>query len=245
MDAFLGGALTVAQPKSGYRAGVDPVLLAAAAPLRPAQTVLDLGCGVGTAGFCAARRVKDVQLYGVDIVPDHVTLAQENAVRNEIQAHFVHGDVCTRPTPFHDMSFDHVITNPPFFVDSDGTAAADKDRAAGRSGSFDMQIWIETAAKRLRPKGYLTLIQRMERLPDIIAGARLHFGSLEILPISARTGRAPNLFILRARKAGKAAFKMHVPMVMHKGAHHEKDGESYTTDVQSVLRHGAALMWPE
>ena len=31
-DGFLGGRLTIRQPAKGYRAGVDPVLLAAALP---------------------------------------------------------------------------------------------------------------------------------------------------------------------------------------------------------------------
>ncbi|MEM9031062.1 MAG: methyltransferase, partial [Pseudomonadota bacterium] len=34
-DGFLGGRLHIAQPKSGYRAGVDPVFLAAATPAEP------------------------------------------------------------------------------------------------------------------------------------------------------------------------------------------------------------------
>ena len=33
-DAFLGGGLRILQPKEGYRAGIDAVLLAAAAPVR-------------------------------------------------------------------------------------------------------------------------------------------------------------------------------------------------------------------
>ena len=33
-DAFLGGQLTLAQPVSGYRAGVDPVILAASVPAK-------------------------------------------------------------------------------------------------------------------------------------------------------------------------------------------------------------------
>lgn len=44
-DAFLGGRLRVWQPKSGFRAGVDAVLLAAAVPIRGGQSALELGPG--------------------------------------------------------------------------------------------------------------------------------------------------------------------------------------------------------
>ena len=50
-DAFLGGRLYLWQPRTGYRAGVDPVLLAASVPARRGESVLDLGCGVGTAAL--------------------------------------------------------------------------------------------------------------------------------------------------------------------------------------------------
>ncbi|MEY2961347.1 MAG: hypothetical protein RLZ60_1177, partial [Pseudomonadota bacterium] len=51
-DNFLNGKVRVWQPINGYRAGVDPVLLAAAVPAKSGQTVLELGCGVGTASLC-------------------------------------------------------------------------------------------------------------------------------------------------------------------------------------------------
>ena len=55
-DAFLGGALQILQPKSGYRAGLDAVMLAAAVPAaaESPMRVLDVGAGVGTAGLCLA-----------------------------------------------------------------------------------------------------------------------------------------------------------------------------------------------
>ncbi|PCH69375.1 MAG: methyltransferase, partial [Rhodobacteraceae bacterium] len=55
-NAFLGGRVQLLQPQSGYRAGVDPVLLAAAVPGRAGQSVLELGCGAGAASLCLAAR---------------------------------------------------------------------------------------------------------------------------------------------------------------------------------------------
>ncbi|MGL4281517.1 MAG: methyltransferase, partial [Albidovulum sp.] len=51
-DGFLGGALRVWQPKAGYRAAMDPVLLAAVVPASAGETVLELGCGAGVASLC-------------------------------------------------------------------------------------------------------------------------------------------------------------------------------------------------
>ena len=47
-DAFLGGRLTLSQPRNGFRAGLDSVLLGAAVPAGTGR-LLDMGAGVGTA----------------------------------------------------------------------------------------------------------------------------------------------------------------------------------------------------
>ena len=66
-DSFLGGGIRIWQPKKGYRAGIDPILLAASVNVSAGQKVLDLGCGVGTASFAIGYRVKNVELYGIEI----------------------------------------------------------------------------------------------------------------------------------------------------------------------------------
>ncbi|MFZ1103456.1 MAG: methyltransferase, partial [Hyphomicrobiaceae bacterium] len=53
-DAFLSGRLQVLQPRGGYRAGIDGVLLAATIDAAPGAQVLDVGAGVGIVGLCVA-----------------------------------------------------------------------------------------------------------------------------------------------------------------------------------------------
>ena len=83
-DAFLGGALSVWQPRRGYRAGIDPVLLAAAVPAVAGQSVLELGCGAGVASLCLGRRVPGLVLHGVEIQQDYANLARRNGAENDI-----------------------------------------------------------------------------------------------------------------------------------------------------------------
>ena len=78
-DDFLGGLVSVIQPRKGYRAGVDAVLLAASIPAKPGQQVLELGCGVGVASLCLAARVPDLTMTGVELQSDYAALALQNA----------------------------------------------------------------------------------------------------------------------------------------------------------------------
>ncbi|NHX27288.1 methyltransferase domain-containing protein, partial [Escherichia coli] len=108
-DQFLGGRLSVWQPCDGYRAGVDPVLLAAAVPASAGQRVLELGCGVGVASLCLGARVPDLTITGVELQPDYAELARRNAEENGVQMAVVESDLRSLPADLRSVSFDHVV----------------------------------------------------------------------------------------------------------------------------------------
>ncbi len=98
IDQFLAAKLEIRQPRSGYRAGSDAVLLAAAVPAKAGETVLDVGAGVGTAGFCLLARIADVSLVGVELEEDRDDAGVENAEKNGFQDRwcFLKGDITAK-----------------------------------------------------------------------------------------------------------------------------------------------------
>ncbi|MEL7254080.1 MAG: methyltransferase [Pseudomonadota bacterium] len=240
-DDFLGGRLTLSQPRSGYRAGVDPVLLAASVEARAGDTLLDLGCGVGTAALCAARRVPGLQVTGLEVQDDYAALARRNGAENGIDFEVVTGDLAQMPATLKARQFSHVIANPPYFDRHRTTAsdAADRERALGED--TPLSDWVGQAAKRVAPGGSVTFIYRAERLPDLLSEFRACLGSLVLLPLAPRAGKPPRLVLLRGKKGGRAGFRLLSPKILHDGSAHDGDRESYTCSTACVLRDGAAL----
>jgi len=243
-DAFLGGRLRIAQPKTGYRAGVDPVLLAASVPARAGQTLLDLGCGSGIAALCVAARVPGVSLAGLEIQPAYAALARRNSATNGLALDVTEGDIADLPAELRARQFDHVIVNPPYFDRDHSTAAEDSGRERAMGEALPLTDWVRAAARRTRAGGTVTLIQRAERLPDFLATMAAHLGSLEILPLIPRRGRAARLILVRGRKGGRAALRLHDGWLLHAGHDHGQDGEDYTAPTSDVLRNAAALPFP-
>ncbi len=240
-DGFLGGRLRILQPLEGYRAATDPVLLAAAVAARPGESVLDLGCGVGVAALCLATRVPGLGLAGVERQADYAALARQNAARNGVSLEVVEADLATLPADLRARSFDHVLTNPPYYPRSAGTPARDPGREAARREETPLPLWLATATRRLRPGGTLTLIQSADRLPDTLAALPPALGSLVVLPLSPRLGRAANRFLLAGRKGGRAAFRLLSPFVLHDGMVHDGDRDLLMPAAQAILRNGAPL----
>ncbi|OUS38288.1 methyltransferase [Rhodobacterales bacterium 56_14_T64] len=241
---FLGGKVRLWQPKGGYRAGVDPVLLAASVPAQAGQRVLELGCGAGQVLLCLGARVPRLQMVGVELQSGYAELAQRNSVENDIELEVVPADLTGLPEDLRQRQFDHVLANPPYYSRGAHSPATDAGRATALGEQTPLALWIEVAAKRLAPQGVLHMIQRMDRLPEMLIACDGRLGSIEVLPLAARVGRAPELLILRARKSGRAAFRLHAPLILHQGERHEVDGDSYQPWVAAILRKGKALDWP-
>ena len=238
-DNFLCGRLRLLQPVQGYRAATDPVLLAAACPAEPGQSVLDLGCGAGAAALCLGARVPGLALAGLELQPAYADLARRNAERNGIPVEVHEGDLARIPKPLR-RDFDHVIANPPYYP-AGGSPSPLAIRARAMQVETPLSDWVAAAARRLRPGGWLTLICGADGLPEVLAALAPKLGSAAVLPLAAREGRPALRALLRARKGGRAPFRLLAPFVIHQGAKHDGDRESYTPQANAVLRDGADL----
>ncbi len=238
-DKFLCGKLRLLQPIKGYRAATDPVLLAAACQAQAGDRVLDLGCGAGAAALCLGARVPGVQLSGLEVQPAYADLARRNAQRNGIAFAVHDGDLAQMPAPLR-TEFDHVIMNPPYYPPG-GTPSPVASRAQAMQVDLPLADWVAAGARRLAPAGWLTLICGADGLPDVLAGMA-KMGSIAVLPLAPRQGRAAVRIIVQARKGGRGPFRLLAPFVIHQGDAHYGDRESYTTAASAVLRGGGDLL---
>ncbi len=241
-DAFLGGRLAIRQPKSGYRAGLDAVLLAASLRAGNGDRVLDAGAGVGVVGLAAARR-----LAGIDVVlveQDHglADLARSNIARNglEHRVRVVVADVAQPLSADPELhaaagSFDHALANPPFHTEGRGTASQNPIKAAAHAmPDGTLERWVRFMAAMVKPGGTATLIHRAEALQELLAALDGRFGAIVIAPLHAHEGKPASRVLLRATKGSRAPLQLRPGIVLH-------EAQSFRPDIERVLRDGAAL----
>jgi SAM-dependent methyltransferase len=106
--------------------------------LKPGMKVLDVACGTGNTALPAARTGADVT--GVDIAPNLVEQARENAKREGLEIKFDEGDA--EALPYADGSFDAVITMfGAMFAPRPELVAAELKRVCRPGGLIAMGNW--------------------------------------------------------------------------------------------------------
>jgi tRNA1(Val) A37 N6-methylase TrmN6 len=241
-DRFLGGRLSLLQPVEGYRAAMDPVLLAAAVPALARGRVLDLGCGIGTALFCYGARVPGPDLAGLEIDPAMADLARRNAAENGFAERCTirTGDVAAPPAAFAAGSFDQVFANPPYLEAESGSPSPLPGRArANVEGTADLKTWVAAALRLVRPKGGLSFIHRADRIDRLIALLAGKAGEITVIPLWPRAGEPAKRAIIRARKGVRGGAVLHPGLVLHGPA--DAADARYTPEAAAILRDGAPL----
>jgi tRNA1Val (adenine37-N6)-methyltransferase len=231
---LLGGRVRYAQPSHGFRSGIEPVLLAAALPLRPGQRILEAGTGAGAALLCARHRVPGVVGLGVDWDADMIRLAQGNARANEWSdlVHLV-ADIEALPVA---GPFDHACANPPYHpAGGTGSPVAQRERAK-RGAPGLLGRWAMALGRVLRHRGTLTFILPAASL-DVCLRAMdaADCAADTVFPLWPKPNRPAGLMLVQGVRNGRGPLRLLPGMVLHRA-----DG-AFTAEADSVLRDGAAL----
>ncbi|MCA1300017.1 tRNA1(Val) (adenine(37)-N6)-methyltransferase [Stappia indica] len=250
-DAFLGGQVQILQPAKGFhRAGLDAVYLAAAVPATTKGHVVDLGSGVGTAGFCLAARLPDVRVTLVDRDRQALALAREALDLPENAAFagrttLLEADVTARGRERHAAGLtpslaDHVVMNPPYYTGGRFRASPASARAGAHVLEAEgLEPWARVATDILKEGGSLTVIFRADGLGELLEVLPGRFGAIDVIPLRPRPEAAATRILIRAIRASRAPLRLLPGFVLHEGS-----GSDFTREARAVMRDGAGLTLP-
>ena len=235
-DHLLGGRLAFLQPRRGYRAAIDPVLLAAAVTAAAGERVLDVGTGSGAAALCLAARVPECRIVGLERDPELLAIARRNFAAQGGELRLVAGDLFAPPPEIVGTPFDHVLSNPPFHRPGSATPPRTATGRAAHLGDSELGAWIAACLARLRQLGRLTLIHRADQLDVILAALAGRAGDTIVYPFwPEAAASAAKRVIVSARKTARGPLRLAPGLVLH-----QPDGR-FTPAAEAILRDGAAL----
>ena len=219
IDTILGGALTLVQPRQGYRFSIDSLLLAYFARVRPSDRVLDLGAGCGVVSIVLAARSHPREVVALEIQPELAALAARNATLNGVHSMcVVRADLRARHIDgLAPESFDVVVANPPYRALRTGRESPHAGRQAARAETAATLRQFAASAKRYGINGAkVVFVFAATRSAEMLTCLSVH--SLEpkrIRFVHPTTGARATAILVEARKGGGCETLIEPPLVLY------------------------------
>lgn len=198
--------------------GTDTFLLSSLPRLKPGLRVCDLGSGTGLLSLLLLQRQGGLYVTGVELHPGAAALLERAAAENGLTGRLTacRGDLREIRSLLPAGRFDLAVCNPPYYPAQSGKlpreAAVQSARAETACTLKDV---CAATAWLLRWGGSLCLVHRPERLTDLLCALR--DAALEpkrLRTVCRRTGEAPSLVLVEARRGGKPGLAWEPPLIL-------------------------------
>lgn len=147
---------TLEDEHCAMKVGTDGVLLGAWADIESDTAILDVGTGSGIVALMALQRNLQASVVALDIDSAAVAQARSNADATTWHERVV--CVCSDIAEYKsDTQFDHIISNPPYFVENTHSPNSQRDKARNAE-SLPFEVLVSSAERLLRRGGRLTVV---------------------------------------------------------------------------------------
>ena len=173
VDTLYRARVTLLQPARGYRASLDPVLLAAFVR-PPFGRFADVGCGTGAVAFSLAALDPAASGVAIELQPRLAGLARQGIARNGFDARLsvIEGDVRRLVGgKLPRAGFDLVASNPPFRPLAGGFVSPDAEIArAHHEVTLTLAECLDALAALRRPNGRIAMVFLASRAGALLSG---------------------------------------------------------------------------
>lgn len=232
LDELDRNGYRIIQDPKRFCFGMDAVLLAGFAKVKPGEKVLDLGTGTGILPILLEARTKGVSFTGLEIQPESADMAARSVRLNHLEnkVHIVNGDIREADRLFGAGSYHVVTSNPPYMTDLHGIKNPNEAKAIARHEILcTLEDVVSQAAKLLAPCGRFYLVHRPFRLAEILTCLCSHgLEPKRMRLVHSYENREPNMVLIEALKGGRSGMTVEKPLVIF-----EKPGV-YRSEIREV-----------
>ncbi|WP_430812129.1 MULTISPECIES: tRNA1(Val) (adenine(37)-N6)-methyltransferase [unclassified Carboxylicivirga] len=149
---------TVHQDKAAMKVGTDGVLLGAWVNVLPCSTILDVGTGTGLIALMMAQRNDSALISAIDIDAKAVEQANDNCRQSPWgeRIKVEHITLQSMEIPC-DGGFDHIVCNPPFFINAYKANDASRNMAR-HTDHLSFDDLIQHAHRLTNDRGRLSVV---------------------------------------------------------------------------------------
>lgn len=224
--------LQIIQKDSGFRFGMDAVLLSDFARVEARDRVADFGTGTGILPLLLAGRGRGAYFDAIELQEDMADMAKRSVSLNGLteRIHVHHCRVEEADTVIAPGSLDVIVCNPPYGVPGTTLLNPEKTLSTARHQSENgLAEWYRMAYRLLRGKGRFHMVYpapRMLEAMTALSKARLEPKRFRL--IYPYADKPANLVLIEAMKDAKPMLHPEPPLIVY-----EKDG-SMTVELKRI-----------
>jgi len=221
IDELWPGGPRFKDAKGVYRVGTDSVLLAhfvGSSGQKKRTRATDLGCGSGVISILLTWRDAGLRVDGIDIQPDAVSCATENADLSGLsdRIRVIEGDIRRHREFLQPGAYDIAVANPPYHTPGSGKRSGDASRSTARCEELcPLDELCLAAGFLLRWGGEFSLVHKPQRLADIFrAMDRSGLEPKRIRFVQYKKSSPPSLVLVESRRGGKPSLRAEAPLIL-------------------------------
>ncbi len=206
------------QKKTGFRYGMDSVLLADFANIHPNDNVVDFGTGTGILLLLLMGRGKGRLFTGIEIQNEYCEIARRNMALNSVndKVSIICGDAGKAYEYIRPGTIDSIVCNPPYGIQGAALTSPDPAKAAARNLNKDnLQCFFSAAYRILRGKGHINIVYPAPQMLEIMnLMSECHMEPKRFRLIYPFADKAANLVLIEAVKDAKPKLHPMPPLIV-------------------------------
>ena len=231
LDDLQNGYMLIQNPEH-FCFGIDAVLLAWFAKVKPGENVLDMGTGTGIVPILLKARYPQGRYTGLEIQEDSASMARRSVAYNGLEEdiRIVTGDIKEAASTFGGASFEVVTTNPPYMIGSHGLTGENRAKTIARHETLcSLEDVIAQASRLLNEHGRFYMVHRPFRLAEIFhVMIQYKIEPKRMRLVHPYVEKEPNLVLIEGSRGGKSRITVEKPLIVY-----EKPGV-YTSEILEI-----------
>lgn len=218
LDELQRNGYRIIQDPRRFCFGMDAVLLAGFAKVKPGERAVDLGTGTGIIPILLEARTKGEAFAGLEIQPESADMARRSVKLNRLEdrIRIVTGDIKEAEQIFGAGSHQVVTCNPPYMTNLHGLKNPGEAKAIARHEILcTLKDVVFQASRLLVPGGRFYLVHRPFRLAEImncLCSFKLEPKRMRL--VYPYADRKPNMVLLEALKGGRSGMTVEKPLII-------------------------------
>ncbi|HBA62643.1 MAG TPA: SAM-dependent methyltransferase [Lachnospiraceae bacterium] len=214
--------------------GMDSSLLSSFVRVKPEEKILDLGTGTGVLPILLAAKTKGKHFTGLEIQEESADMARRSVVYNQLEdrIQIVTGDIKEAASIFGSVSFDVIVTNPPYMIGEHGIQnEKDAKTIARHEVLCTLDDILRESAKILPFKGRFYMVHRPFRLAEILSKmVQYKIEPKRMRLVYPYIDKEPNMVMIEGFRGGNSRMTIEKPLIVYR-----QDG-SYTQEVLELYQ---------